>query len=158
MYLKLSNTTPQSLKRQRGSMLVVAIFVLTVMIFLAVTLQDIFNDSTKSVAYEVYGIRALGAANSGAELALQKVFYLNGESALVFSAPEPADATAALNLDLSGTEAFHGCTVAVAITRFTISNATFFYNYTHYRVESTATCVAGEFRTVRTVAVEGRER
>lgn len=140
-------------------MLVVAIFVLTVMIFLAVTLQDVFSNAGKSIAYEVYGARALSAANSGAELALQKVFnFKTGQVALNFDAVEPNPATAMFTLDLSGTEAFHGCSVAVTISRFSIANATHFYNYTHYRVDSTATCVAGTYQTTRTVSVEGRER
>ncbi|MCJ8270039.1 MAG: MSHA biogenesis protein MshP [Psychrosphaera sp.] len=149
---------PINRKKQRGSMLVIAVFVITVMVFLAVALQDIFSNAADSVAYEVYGTRALSAANSGAEQALQKIFYLNGQTALDFSADEPANATATLNLDLSNTVAFHGCTVVANITRFTINNVEFFYNFTHYRVESTATCEAGNFKTVRTIAVEGRER
>lgn len=149
---------PTSRKKQRGSMLVVAVFVITVMVFLAVSLQDIFNNAGDSVAYEVYGTRALSAANSGAEQALQKIFYLNGQTALGFDTAEPAIGTATLDVDLSGTVAFHGCHVVVTITRFTINNAQFFYNYTHYRVESKATCETGDFKTVRTIAVEGRER
>ncbi len=149
---------PINRKHQCGSMLVVALFVITVMVFLAVTLQEILTDAGDSVAYEVYGTRSLSAANSGAERALQKIFYTNGQTPLNFDTTEPANGTATLNLDLSATEAFHGCNVAVVITRFTINNATFFYNYTHYRVESTATCEAGDFKTVRTIAVEGRER
>jgi MSHA biogenesis protein MshP len=147
-----------SRKKQRGSMLVVAVFVITVMVFLAVSLQDILTNSGDAVAYEVYGTRTLSAANSGAEQALQKIFYLNGQTPLDFSAPEPANATATLNVDLSNTVEFNGCNVVVAITRFTINNAAFFYNYTHFRLQSTATCEAGDFKTVRTIAVEGRER
>lgn len=147
-----------SRRKQRGSMLLISIFILTVMIFLAVSLQDVFSAASRSLAYEVYGTRALSAANAGAELALQKIFYLQGQTPLVFSDVEPNPATASLNLDLSTTEAFAGCSVAVAVSRFTINDATHFYNYTHYRIESTATCIAGDFKTVRTVSVEGRER
>lgn len=145
-------------KKQKGSMLMMAIFVLTVMIFLAVSLQDVFSGAARSLAYEVYGARALSAANAGAELALQKIFYLSGQTALTFSDVEPNAATASLNVNLSNTEAFSGCTVAVAVSRFTINDTTYFYNYTHYRIDSTATCVSGDFKTVRTVSVEGRER
>ncbi len=139
---------------QRGSMLLVAIFVLTVMIFLAVSMQDVFSNASRSVAYEVYGTRALSAANAGAESALQKIFYPVSEAdKLSFNADQ-----ASLTLNLSAIDGFNGCNVAVTVGRFTITDSDYFYDYTHYRVESTATCVAGDFKTVRTVSVEGRER
>lgn len=156
----MSRNLPTLKKRQGGSMLLTAIFILTVMIFLAVTLQDIFSNSARSVAYEVYGTRALQAANAGAERALQLIFNPSvGGTPLVFSAAEPAAATATMpQLDVSGTPGLHGCTVDVSVSRFTVTDTDFFYNYTHYRVDSSATCVAGDFKTVRTVSVEGRER
>jgi MSHA biogenesis protein MshP len=146
----------RSRKKQRGSMLVMAIFILTVMIFLAVSLQDIYTNASKSIAYEVYGTRALSAANSAAEQALQKVFFLQAQPALtwVVDSPSAGVDTSNLSVDLSGTTAFHGCTVAVVVTRFEVSET----GYTHYRVDSTATCIAGDFTTVRTIAIEGRER
>ena len=158
MYLNKLNKPNQwrSRKKQRGSMLVMAIFILTVMIFLAVSLQDIYSNASKSIAYEVYGTRALSAANSGAEQALQKVFFLQSETALSWTIDSPSAGidTANLNVNLSNTNAFHGCNVAVVITRFVVSDT----GYTHYRVDSTASCVAGDFTTVRSIAIEGRER
>ena len=143
-------------KYQQGSMLIIAIFIITVMVFLAVALQDVFDKAAKSVAYEVFGARALNAANTGAEVALQKVFNLQSETPLSFNGANPAVATLYLN-----SSAFKGvmfnCEVVVSVEKFTVSDATYYYDYLHYRIESTATCVQGNFTTVRTVAVEGRE-
>jgi MSHA biogenesis protein MshP len=141
-------------------MLVIAIFVITVMIFLAVTLQDVFNKSSQSVAYEVFGARALSAANSGAEVALQKIFNLQGQTPLVFvgAGTSASPATATLTLDSAAfTAAMLSCSVVVEVQKFNVVEATYFYDYIHYRIESTATCSSGGFTTVRTVAVEGRE-
>ena len=143
-------------KGQQGSMLIVAIFIITVMVFIAVALQDVFDKAAKSVAYEVFGARALSAANSGAEVALQKTFYLNTEQALVFNNANPQVATLSLNSD-GFKSAMFNCSVEVTVEKFDVSDATYYYDYTHYRIESTATCVAGSFTTVRTIAVEGRE-
>lgn len=145
MYLKKQKF---NLKKQQGSMLILAIFVLTVMILLAAAMQGIYSSAAKSVAYEVYGTRALSAANSGAERAMQKIFFLNGQT------PLNCDGSAETEWDISGQDAFHGCKVNVICTQFAIAAT----GYTHYRVESTASCTAGEFTTVRTVALEGRER
>ena len=160
MFLNKVNKTRRGghkgLKQQQGSMLIVAIFVITVMVFIAVALQDVFEKAAKSVAYEVFGARALSAANTGAEVALQKIFYLNGEQALVFNNASPNVATLILN-STGFKSAMFNCEVEVTIERFDVTDVTFFYDYTHYRIESTATCVAGRFTTVRTIAVEGRE-
>lgn len=143
-------------KRQQGSMLIVAIFIITVMVFIAVALQDVFDKAAKSVAYEVYGARALSAANSGAEVALQKIFNLGAQQALVYNNAIPQVATLTLNSN-GFTSAMFNCSVEVTIEKFTVSDATYFYDFVHYRIESTATCVAGSYTTVRTIAVEGRE-
>ena len=143
-------------KRQQGSMLIIAIFIITVMIFIAVALQDVFDKAAKSVAYEVYGARALSAANTGAEVVLQKIFNTQGQTPLTFSNTDPAVATWNLN-SIGFQDAMFNCTVVATVERFDVSDATYFYEYTHYRIESTATCVQGDFTTVRTVAVEGRE-
>ena len=136
-------------RRQRGSMLIIAIFIIVVMVLLVAAVQEVFNQSSKAITYEVFGTRALSAANSGSELALQKIFYLNGQTPLNWVGDN-----ATVALDLSQTTAFHGCTVAVNIARFTIAAT----GYTHYRIDSTASCIAGGFTTVRTISIEGRER
>jgi len=132
-----------------------------VMIYIAVTLQDVFNKAAKSEAYEVYGARALSAANTGAEVALQKIFNLNGQTALTFSGAgtmaSPTKAKLTLN-SAAFKAAMFNCEVTATVTRFNALQASYFYDYTHYRIESTASCEAGGFTTVRTIAVEGRER
>lgn len=159
MFLK-RNKPFKSRVKQRGNMLIMAIFMITVMVFIAVSLQDVFDKAAKSVAYEVYGARALSAANTGAEVVLQKIFNLNGQTPLTFTGAGTAasPATATWNLNSAGFKAaMFNCEVSVAVSKFNVVNGTYFYDYIHYRIESTATCVVGGFTTVRTVAVEGRE-
>ncbi|MFT4925607.1 MAG: MSHA biogenesis protein MshP [Phenylobacterium sp.] len=143
--------------KQRGSMLVIAVFILTVMMLIATTMMDVLSDSANAVAYEVYGTRALSAANSGAELAMQQIFPYDG-AAIPVVCPVAAnyDATVEFALNLSGSNhtGFTDCTVAVQCLQFEVAET----GYTHYRIESTATCGSGDFSTVRTVALEARQR
>ncbi|MBD1389868.1 hypothetical protein IC617_10550 [Neiella sp. HB171785] len=63
--------------KQRGASLMVALFLLVILSMLAARLINVISDSSRSVAVEVYGTRALMAAQSGADLALVKLFPLN---------------------------------------------------------------------------------
>lgn len=143
-------------KAQRGSMLVIAIFILTVIMLFGAAMQSIYSTAGQSIAYEVYGIRALNAANSGAERAMQWIFYpvaVDG-GPLACSTTDIAGGPELTLLTLENQSAFHGCTVAVQCFTFDFTIGT--SKTTHHRVESTATCIAGDFTTVRTVAIEGR--
>lgn len=129
--------------RQQGSMLVMALFVIIVLSLLGLAVIKIQSDGSRSIVYEVYGARAFNAANSGADRALSQLFPLSGSGSCADS-----------SLDLSAQTAFHGCVVTMECDEFNISET----GYTHYRIESTATCQAGDFVTQRAVAIEARQR
>lgn len=131
--------------KQRGSMLVMAIFVLTVLSLLGMAMIQILSDGNRSIVYEVYGARAFNAANSGAERALGLLFPPGGGNG---SCPAPTP------FSLASQVAFHGCTIKVKCQTFDITET----GFRHYRLESAASCDAGPFTTQRTVAVEARER
>lgn len=63
--------------RQKGSMLVIALFVIIVLALLGVTMTRMISASSQSTIVEVSGLRALSAAQSGAQLLLQQTFPLN---------------------------------------------------------------------------------
>ena len=52
--------------RQRGSALIIGVFVITVMFLLASALINIVEDGDTGLTQEVWGARAFAAANSGA--------------------------------------------------------------------------------------------
>jgi MSHA biogenesis protein MshP len=64
----------QGNKKQRGSALVIAIFVIIVMSLLGAALVKIMTSSQENVAYEVLGTRAYLAAQSGAQWQLAQLF------------------------------------------------------------------------------------
>lgn len=73
MYLKI--------KRQAGSALVVAIFVIVVIFALLLAMSRLLISSSEAVVYEVLGTRALFAAQSGLELAATELFPLSQPTA-----------------------------------------------------------------------------
>lgn len=139
---------------QRGSALVIGIFVITVMFLLAATLTRVMNDADEQVNLEVWGVRALATANSGADVAMARLFPVDG-SAGVCTASSSWTPTA----NLVG---FHGCVnVALTCNSFVVDGVT------QYRITSSATCSSGKcdsgatdsttcLRVNRTVEVEAR--
>ena len=143
--LKCNKHNSAHFRRQQGSMLVMAIFVLTVLSLLGLAITQILSDSSRSIVYEVYGARAFNAANSGAERALGELFPPGGTGNCT---------SVTTSFSLAPQTAFHGCAIEVTCNEFNVSET----GYTHYRIDSTATCDGGQFDTVRAVAVEARQR
>lgn len=57
--------SPSTLPRQQGSMLVIAIFVIVVISLLGLTILRLTTTAAQSLVTEVYGLRALTAAQTG---------------------------------------------------------------------------------------------
>lgn len=129
--------------KQRGSALVVAVFIIVVMLALVLSLSRLLISSSESVVYEVQGTRTLFAAQSGLELALSQLFPLGGSAAC---------AAVAANQSFSGA-ALQSCSATISCTAYTdpTPGAT-----TVYRLSSSAICSAGSFDTRRTVQIEVR--
>ncbi len=142
------------LSRQSGSTLVIGIFVITVMFLLAATLIRVMNDADDQVNLEVWGVRALATANSGADVAMARLFPVDGSVGVCAST-----STWTPNANLVG---FHGCGDVRLTCRSVILDSV-----TQYYIQSTATCVTGRcdggatdstncLRVSRTVEVEAR--
>ncbi|WP_179025801.1 MSHA biogenesis protein MshP [Shewanella sp. Scap07] len=65
---------------QRGSALVIGIFIITVMFLMSATLINVVRDADEQVNLEVWGTRALAAANSGADFALSQLLPIDGST------------------------------------------------------------------------------
>ncbi|MBU1308617.1 MAG: type II secretory pathway component [Gammaproteobacteria bacterium] len=128
---------------QRGSALVIAVFIIVVMLALVLSLSRLLISSSEAVVYEVQGTRTLFAAQSGLELALPQLFPLNGS----------ADCSAVnLNHSFSG-KALQGCTAQITCNAYADPTPG---ASPLYRLSSSASCDAGDFSTSRTVQVEVR--
>lgn len=141
----------KTLRHQQGSMLVLAIFILTVMFLLAAALIHISENEDESVLQEVMGERALLAANSGADAALAKLFPLtvNGSSnCSVVKLPSTWTIP-------TSAETLQTCTVSLGCESFSDNSGG--QTLTQYRITSKAVCGEGtNHRTSRQVEVIAR--
>ncbi|MCG9713096.1 MSHA biogenesis protein MshP [Shewanella insulae] len=138
---------------QRGSALVIGIFIITVMFLMAAALINIVSDADEGVNLEVLATRAFAAANSGADAALAQLFPLSGTvvgCASVSASWTPPDVVG-----------FHGCSVVLSCNETTVGTGS--DSVTQYLIGSEATCAVGNcdgdacLRVNRKVEVEARE-
>jgi MSHA biogenesis protein MshP len=153
---------------QRGSAIMVALFVIVIVGLLAAALGRLLLDSGEKVTVEVLGVRALMAAQSGVEQGLYQL-YPNG----VWQA-STADTNGKTGCDkVSNSLSFNsdglrGCSAAIVCTTLSVTSGA----VTSYRLASTGRCDGGgslaatgdnnpDFtvsRTIQAEAFDGGER
>ena len=127
--------------KQRGSMLVTALFVIIVLSLLGLAMTRLLSASADAVVHEVYGLRALNAAQSGLQRVMANAFPVTG-----------ASTCAAVNINFAGIAGLDNCSASATCTLVEF-NAD---NLNYYRFESTGTCQVGDIITRRKVAADGR--
>lgn len=133
---------------QRGSMLVVALFILVVLTLLAGTMVTIISGSSKTVIHEVYGLRAQYAAQAGLETLIAQSFPANG-AAQVCNLNESSTAS------FSQINGFRNCRFDAQCTSSDINfNGE---NHRFYRFASTGFCDTGETVVSRTLFVDAMQ-
>ena len=133
-----------NIKKQHGSALVIAVFIIVVMLALVLSLSRMLMSSGNAVVYEVQGTRTLFAAQSALELALVQLFPLNAASAGCAAVSSSRTFTA---------QPLQGCSATLTCNAFidpTPGAATV------YRLSSSASCNVGGFVTSRSVQIEVR--
>ncbi len=132
-----------SLKAQRGSLLIVALFVMLVLAGLGLTLTKVTSTSSDAVVYEVYGLRAMLAAQAGLNQNLARVFPVGGGAVCANISSGPG---------FTQVPGFEGCsyTSLCSVEDYVSADETL----TFYRFSSKGQCQAGEITVSRTVAVD----
>ena len=132
------------MKKQSGSAIILAIFIIIIIALLGASLVSLQRDNAKGTNYDVYAARAYMAAYSASELALLELFPLGDP------ASQPSCADVKTNPALpSGNVGFHGCSVEVSCT-LPISGGV----ATRYQIVSTAVCQTNEINARRQITVE----
>jgi MSHA biogenesis protein MshP len=130
--------------RQQGSALIVMVFAIVVFFSLAAILININSRSQQSVSYEMLGTKALWAARSGMEHTIQKILPIGQAAALC------ADGSTTV-VDFSMIDGnLQQCTASISCVSNFVSND----GMQHAEMQSTGTCVAGDFRSQRVIKVE----
>jgi MSHA biogenesis protein MshP len=146
MYLVNQSCQMQGNKRNQGSALVIAIFIIIVISLLGSALVNILNSSQKNVAFEVLGTRAYTAAQSGIQWQLSQVFPLNSEAVVCENETDIEIATPSF----SNTEGLAQCSVSVSCSNL-IHNSV-----TYYIITSIGECAIDGEDTSRQIEVEAR--
>ena len=151
----LSQTRPKnndnfSPAKQKGSMLVIAVFVIIVFSLLGLTLTKLLASSSDAIIHEVYGQRALNAARSGVEQAISTAFPLSPAISSCNAAPvTPVD----FNSNIKGLE---NCSYLAGCLAITVTDGA--TSYTYYRFESTGSCQAGNILVSRRINVDALQK
>lgn len=135
---------PQQIK-QRGSALVVALFIIIVMGLLVASMSKLVVSSSESISFEVLGTRAFFAAQSGMERSLSLLYAL--DASVLTSCPATPD----INFGAAGTDGLEQCNVSMSCSA---SNSSLESGITHFYLVSTATCGTGAFTSSRTIEME----
>ena len=141
----------QSAVKQRGSTIIVALFVIVVMGLVVATLSRLLQSSSETISYEVLGTRAFFAAQSGLEQGLVQLFPVGaagtyckvadtGYTGNVAATSSPASA------DLAGCNFSLSCSSG----RQTLDATAVVY----YRLTSVGSCTAGSISSQRTVSMD----
>ena len=132
-------------KKQSGSAVLIAIFVVIVISLLGASLSSLQRDNAESTSFEVYAARAYLSAYSASEIALTELFPLSstGDCLAVIAAPT-------LPVNNVG---FHECRANVVCTSTAASAGI----GTRYKVVSTAVCETGDIISRRQVTVKATE-
>lgn len=149
--IRLSKTTQlqayANKRKQQGSALVIAIFIIIVMTLLGTALVRMLSTEAESVAYEVIGTRAFLAAQSGMQWQLQQVFPLNSSATDCPVAFSTKDFT---NSGVDG-KGLKNCRAELSCESFIHTDGV-----RYYQLESTGICSVAEVVTSRKIAVDAR--
>lgn len=144
MHLNKSHNKTQTTQQQRGSMLVIALFVIIIFALLSLTMTRLLSSSSENVIYEVLGQRALNAARSGLE------FCLAAEYQVTIT---PCATNQSTFNGVVGIAGLNGCSYNVLpINTVTVNDSG--ASYTYSRFTSEGRCQAGNIVVTRRVYVD----
>ena len=135
---------PKPLSKQTGSLLVLAIFIMTVVLLLALTVYQVLNSSQQTIVYEVYGAKAYNAAESGIEHNLTVLFPTAGSGV--------CDAAGVSQVFTSGGLA--NCQYQTQCQLSTYEHLG--QNISYYRIESLGSCQVGDIIVNRKTFVDAK--
>ena len=123
---------------QRGSMLVIALFVIIVLALLGLTMTRLLSSSSEAIVHEVLGQRALNAARSGIECAVADEFGA-GCSNPIFN-------------EFNGVVGLENCSYRVTPVSKLIQDGA--KTFTYWTFSSTGQCRAGKVNVTRLVYID----
>lgn len=133
-------------KRQQGSALVIAIFVLVIMTLIGSALIRMQSSSAETVVYEVMGTRAYAAAQTGIQWQLTEIFPLNTTGITLCK-----DNDNIVEPTINNVAGFEQCEFDISCDS-SISHG----DVQYYTITSTGSCGVAGIETSRTIEIEAR--
>jgi MSHA biogenesis protein MshP len=130
--------------QQRGSMLVMALFVIVVLAFIGLSLNKMLASSADAIVHEVLGQRALNAAKAGIECQIAANLPISASTAPYCSSP--------INFSFNNIAGLENCQYTTSSNSKVIRDGTLIQTY--YEISSTGQCVVGDIVVSRTVYVD----
>jgi MSHA biogenesis protein MshP len=128
--------------KQRGSALVLALFIIVIMTLLGTALVRMISSNAETIVYEVVGTRAYQAAQAGVQRKLAEVFPLSAASISC-----PAD----IKWDFSAIKGLQGCNEVIVTCDDKVID-----QVTYYTITSIGQCAIADVFTSRTIKVTAR--
>ena len=129
--------------KQKGIGLPATVFLIVIVALIVLALGDLNSKSNIGFGQDFYSIRAFYAAESGAQVALNRVF-VGGQSCIATLADIDFDT-------ISNKAGLEGCSVSVSCNQVTV-DVIDYYTFT-----STATCGAGIEEATRAIQVRAHK-
>jgi MSHA biogenesis protein MshP len=134
--------------KQRGSMIVMALFAIIVLALLAGTLINMIGTSSNSVLFEVYGVRAKNAAQAGIQELAMTAFPLG-------TGPQQCNQVISSPASFSSITGFQECDFSArCVTEDINFNGE---DYRYYRFSSTGSCGFNGIVVSRTLSVDAMQ-
>ncbi len=146
MYLDQGQKTQHKIRKQSGYLMPLAAFILVVMGLMAVAVSRNAAQTGVASTQEAITLQAFYAAESGAQLGMNRLFYNTG-TALTQAMVDNACDNLNINLNLSAAANLGNCAHTVTCARSAMDITHF------YTVTSVGQCGTGEIVSTRTVEV-----
>jgi MSHA biogenesis protein MshP len=146
MYPKQLNSVSIQLERrakQKGIGLPATVFLIVIVALIVLALGELNSKSNIGFGQDFYSIRAFYAAESGAQIALNRVF-VGGQACIATLAAIDFDA-------VSNKAGLESCRVSVSCNQVTVDTIDY------YTFTSTATCGAGIEQATRAIQVRAHQ-
>lgn len=156
-FSQLKQLNQPEISKQRGSALMLTLFILIVLILLGSALMRVLSTGSEATAQEVIGTRAYMAANSAMQAELQKLFPLN-ETAIQCN----SNATYDFSASGSNIDGLFHCSATTTCTHYATHPTT---GDLFYRLNSIGKCASSSLQSdskdvvvsSRTIQVEARD-
>jgi len=150
----------QSIAKQNGSALMMALFIIVVLTLLGGALMKVLTSSSEAIAQEVLGTRAYMAANSAMQAELQQLFPLNS-TANTCNANVGNNVTYDFSTSGTNVDGLYHCTAITHCTNY-VTHSTL---GRFYRIKSTGKCGSSDLMndstnivvSSRTIQVEAKD-